>query len=335
LQSDSENMHANPKRPCVSWTVLAWIATFTLLTGGCARLQHAWHYNYVTKTIHEQRLSYYHSPHTGRVMPEEHSHVCPVELPCFGYEPTCWHRFPDECMRCPLHPAEQVIVEGPEQVLPAPQAEATPQPAAGQATQPQPADATTPEPRDIREPDDLDSLLDDAPLPNEGAEYTEPSASSEAIANSTQCPLRELADHAAGSDVPTDLNGEWLALAASPDNVSELEVLPVTSRQPNRPLIRTATSSRRRATEPEALPHFRITALLPPVHRTAEAPLAEVPLAEAPLAEVPLVDAPSADAPLQLDSGLGASLRFLDQVVPHAVRRVAEEQPAATTLRFR
>ena len=63
-------MHAKHNRHCLSWTFLALIATSTLLSGGCAKFYHGWHYNYVTKSLHEHRLSYYHSPHTGRIIPK-------------------------------------------------------------------------------------------------------------------------------------------------------------------------------------------------------------------------------------------------------------------------
>ena len=55
-------------------------------------------------------MAYYHSAHTGRIIPREHRKHCVVEPPCFGYEPTCWHRWPDECGRCPV---EEVITDMP------------------------------------------------------------------------------------------------------------------------------------------------------------------------------------------------------------------------------
>jgi hypothetical protein len=106
-------MHANPQRPCLRWTALALLATSTLLSGGCAKFFHEWHYNPVTRSLHDHRLSYYQSPHTGRIIPKEHHAMPMVEFPCFGYESTCWHRWPQECGPCPVQSADSMVLGGP------------------------------------------------------------------------------------------------------------------------------------------------------------------------------------------------------------------------------
>ena len=90
-------MHANFTRTYRSLSNLALLATLTSLTSGCAHLYHTINYNPLAELVHEHHRSYYHSPKTGRIIPKEHHNVCPVEPPCFGYEPSCWHRWPIEC----------------------------------------------------------------------------------------------------------------------------------------------------------------------------------------------------------------------------------------------
>ena len=48
------------------------------------------------------------------IIPKEHHNVCPVEPPCFGYEPTCWHRWPIECEKCPVQ--GEVLIDMPNRL---------------------------------------------------------------------------------------------------------------------------------------------------------------------------------------------------------------------------
>lgn len=101
-----------------TWCYLA-IAAIALSTSGCARVYHAVHYNCVSRILHEKPATYYHSEQTGRIIPKD---CCPIrgELPCYGYEPTCWHQWPADCQKCPLDGEcsngmimqEQIISEG-------------------------------------------------------------------------------------------------------------------------------------------------------------------------------------------------------------------------------
>jgi hypothetical protein len=108
--SDNDTMHANVSRHHLHWTGLLLLATAAVVSGGCAQAYHFMHYNPVAEAIHDHHKSYYHSPKTGRIIPKEHHQPCVVELPCFGYEPTCWHRWPAECGKCPLD--GEVIASG-------------------------------------------------------------------------------------------------------------------------------------------------------------------------------------------------------------------------------
>lgn len=105
-------MHANHKRQSLSRSFVTLMTLTSVFSGGgCARLYHMMHYNGVSEALHEHHRSYYHSPATGRIIAKEHHpSVCPVELPCYGYEPTCWRRWPEECVGCP--PDDEVIHQG-------------------------------------------------------------------------------------------------------------------------------------------------------------------------------------------------------------------------------
>ena len=103
-------MHAKHSRPQLNWVAATLIAATTLMSGGCAKLYHMLHYNCVASLVNEHHRPFYHSPKTGRIIANEHRANCAVEPPCFGYEPTCWHRWPEECGKCPQ---EEVIMDVP------------------------------------------------------------------------------------------------------------------------------------------------------------------------------------------------------------------------------
>jgi hypothetical protein len=96
------------------------MAGVVLVSGiGCAHTYHALHYNHIARALHEHPRSYYHSEHTGRIIPKDVPY-CPVELPCFGYEPTCWLPWPADCPKCPV---VETIIQGQiphEPIVPGP-----------------------------------------------------------------------------------------------------------------------------------------------------------------------------------------------------------------------
>ena len=209
-------MHANYIRPRLSWTPLALIATSILLSGGCAKFYHEWHYNYITKSLHEHRLSYYHSPHSGRMIPKEHHQVCPVDLPCFGYESTCWHRWPAECVNCPVDRQGAVIVHGPYGNGHSVEEEVILQPSEAESLQPSPAEAVAPpvDPADVLDSTDA---FDPVPGPTEGARQPEPLRS--AMPLTTRVPQESpLADRSVvDTELPSikaESANDWMANAS-------------------------------------------------------------------------------------------------------------------------
>ena len=103
-------MKNNLMRTQTTRTSAILMAAIVITSGGCAKLFHMIHYNHLSGYVQKHHMAYYHSAHTGRIVSREYRKHCVVEPPCFGYEPTCWHRWPDECGRCP---AEEVITDMP------------------------------------------------------------------------------------------------------------------------------------------------------------------------------------------------------------------------------
>ena len=100
-----ETAYYTNRKACESLSLLI-LAVVLVTSTGCARMYHAFHYNGIARTLHEEPRNYFHSGKTGRIIPKEKCY-CPVELPCYGFEPTCWRRWPEECVRCPV--ADEVI----------------------------------------------------------------------------------------------------------------------------------------------------------------------------------------------------------------------------------
>ncbi|MFC1758433.1 hypothetical protein ACFL2H_06650 [Planctomycetota bacterium] len=71
------------------------------MNSGCAKVYHAVHYNPVSLAMHDHVKNYYHSDKTGRIIAKERCYI-PEEPPCYGYEPTCWTRWPADCPKCPI-----------------------------------------------------------------------------------------------------------------------------------------------------------------------------------------------------------------------------------------
>jgi hypothetical protein len=88
-------------------TILARRATVTGLlvalagVAGCAPLYHLTHYQYPFAALENRHRSYYHSPQTGKIIPKPGCQPF-AEPPCFGYESTCWQRWPEYCPACPV-----------------------------------------------------------------------------------------------------------------------------------------------------------------------------------------------------------------------------------------
>ena len=132
------------------WTLV--MLSCILSTSGCARLFHAANYNSPIGWFAERHRPYVHPGSTGRIIAKEGCY-CPEEPGCFGYEPTCWNRWPEYCPNCPME--EESVVS--EEIVPL---DAT----HGHSVSEQPGEVPTPADENPL-PDDLDDGLD--PLPRE------------------------------------------------------------------------------------------------------------------------------------------------------------------------
>ena len=107
-----------------------WLVLVAVAGSGCAPAYHFLHYHAPFEAIARSNKSYFHSQQTGRVI-EKNPCATYCEPGCFGYEPTCWTKWPAECPEnCPvqgdvlvdgsiiLH--EEVISEGPYEEVPKP-----------------------------------------------------------------------------------------------------------------------------------------------------------------------------------------------------------------------
>ncbi len=192
------------------------------------------HYNCVSEALHDHHRSYYHSPETGRIIAKEHHpSACPVELPCYGYEPTCWRRWPEECVGCP--PDEEVIhhgtiVEQPAApIVPTHSALKQPTPASQQPApviMPEsPADDVAVPADDVEAPADIDTRVpvDEVPAPDEGADVplpddsALPGASNQPVRQAEPGPVAVRSIQRLDDAVP--LNDVPMALAAAGDAV--------------------------------------------------------------------------------------------------------------------
>jgi hypothetical protein len=80
--------------------------------------------------MHDHSKNYYHSEKTGRIIAKDRCYI-PEEPPCYGYEPTCWTRWPADCPKCGVDcqcgtdeivvseqviatPGESIIVDEPQ-----------------------------------------------------------------------------------------------------------------------------------------------------------------------------------------------------------------------------
>ena len=142
-----------------NWTSVCLLVLTSVASSGCAKVYHALHYNPVSLAMHENVKTYYHSDKTGRIIPKDQCY-CPEEPPCYGYEPTCWTRWPADCPKCPIDcECEQPVVVHDQVVAPIQGS------VIGQPTEAAPADApaevedliSPASPSDAVEPDYEDS----------------------------------------------------------------------------------------------------------------------------------------------------------------------------------
>ena len=89
-----------------------------LLATGCATVKYDLHH--AKSELHElsghNNWPFYHSPHTGEIVPKHSSHGVDCyeyyEPPFYGYNATCWRRWPAGWVGCPMV-EEEIIVEEP------------------------------------------------------------------------------------------------------------------------------------------------------------------------------------------------------------------------------
>ncbi len=153
-------MHSTQINAWLTRMALVVLSTTTVFFHGCAHSYHFAHYNFLGKQAAEHYRPYYHSPHTGRIIAKTHGPYCPVEPPCFGFEPTCWNQWPAQCpSQCnqPVYHEGAVVVE--EVVQPAPTAiPAEEMPAEIPAEQ---ADPDLDEATDVEEFQEFESVTED------------------------------------------------------------------------------------------------------------------------------------------------------------------------------
>ncbi|MDA0658925.1 MAG: hypothetical protein O2931_00360 [Planctomycetota bacterium] len=131
----------------------AFVAGCVLTTTGCVKIGHEVRYTEPGRALNRIEDPYYHSPQTGRIVmrPKKAAQYCYSEPAFYGYEATCWQRWPDGWVGCPCQEEEIAVatpIRGPEQ-LPAAEAETPSQihtpptstaPSTPPAEQPSPSD---------------------------------------------------------------------------------------------------------------------------------------------------------------------------------------------------
>ncbi len=239
-------MHAKLQRPRLSWIALALLATSTLLSGGCAKLYHTWHYNGLTRSIYEHRLSYYQSPHTGRIIPKEHHGVYGVELPCFGFESTCWHRWPEECVNCPVQGASSVVVDGSYSGKEVIQEEVIEQPNGAGSPEAIPADD------DAAPTDDFDDVLEDTPLPTDDVQWS-PSPEDDSL-NHYHSPQDSPFDEPKRTEVAMRPTNAGTPAAEAESNAADAEV--ELDQSPDAPLPQSRTEAEEVSVESDPFAEF-------------------------------------------------------------------------------
>ncbi|WP_040768613.1 hypothetical protein [Novipirellula maiorica] len=65
---------------------------------GCVSVHHDWAQHCGFDKLRESKKSYYHCAHCGQIVANPHAKCCPhcaYVKPYYGYEPTCWNKFPE------------------------------------------------------------------------------------------------------------------------------------------------------------------------------------------------------------------------------------------------
>lgn len=65
---------------------------------GCVSVHHDWAQHCGFDKFRESKKSYYHCAHCGQIVANPHAKCCPhcsYVKPYYGYEPTCWNKFPE------------------------------------------------------------------------------------------------------------------------------------------------------------------------------------------------------------------------------------------------
>lgn len=179
-------MDAKATQPKVTWMAVALIAATTMTSGGCAKLYHTIRYNCVSRLVGESHRTYYHGANTGKIVPKEKRRCNVYEPPCYGYEATCWHRWPEGCGVCQNQ--EEVIYDGPytahppmgEPTYAAPQTQAMPAEAPVEQ-QPAPTTQRLPEIDNSIQLNEPPAVLPASPSDLEGARNQQPSVPRNAV----------------------------------------------------------------------------------------------------------------------------------------------------------
>lgn len=127
-----------------------------MANGGCAKLYHEFHYSPVGRQLAQHQATYYHSPHTGRIVPKD---PCMQygEPPCFGYESTCWQSWPSECVNCPPPPVTTAVSHVVQPV-----ADSAPKSVVGEALPP--SNASQPTPAGVKPPTAPPAMISADPI---------------------------------------------------------------------------------------------------------------------------------------------------------------------------
>ncbi|MFO0914623.1 MAG: hypothetical protein U0795_16825 [Pirellulales bacterium] len=145
-----------------------------MANGGCAKLYHEFHYSPVGRQLAQHQATYYHSPHTGRIVPKD---PCMQygEPPCFGYESTCWQSWPSECVNCPPPPVTTAVSHVVQPV-----ADSAPKSVVGEALPP--SNASQPTPAGVKPPTAPPAMISADPIDDAS---TAPPATASPAATST------------------------------------------------------------------------------------------------------------------------------------------------------
>ena len=92
-------------------TMVALAGSMALPFTGCVKLAHEIRYSAVGRAAADRHEPYYHSPDTGRIVlrPKQVDKYCYTEPSFYGYEATCWQKWPEGWIGCPIQ--EEIVFE--------------------------------------------------------------------------------------------------------------------------------------------------------------------------------------------------------------------------------